>query len=475
MAQPDASLARNSRLTMVRNGPKHKGTVIIVISILIGLILARFIMISPAAAVVALSCGIVLAVTLFLRRIDYLIFGWFVLTGLVLYILTRLLPSSYYPFVGRGIFWGLLICIIVARAIDNILSGRQFLRIYDVPLTATIVVFLLWCTASLFTSLDPVNSVKKLSHVVIGLVGSYIFYDFFSQDKNNINKVLAIIFFVAVGISSFVLVIAVQSLVSGVPIYKRISLWFINPNTIGYLLFMCIPISLAAGHYCVSNKGLKILFIAVMLLALFFSFHRTSWLAASVSIAILLGKSHMRIPMRTALLTGLFVASILVPVIAEDTYDYFTGERYTGRKEIWQAAWNTACDYPLFGTGPGNVLMVMPKYIETPYFKDQDTHSTYLKNAAEIGFPSVVFLLAVYATFFYSSWKIEKALNSDYLKWVTRGAVVSFWGLLIHGFLENGFFMTPFVAGEFHVMLPYILLSLPFAAKRLEERKSFTT
>jgi O-antigen ligase len=178
----------------------------------------------------------------------------------------------------------------------------------------------------------------------------------------------------------------------------------------------------------------------------------------------------MRIPMWIAVVASLFLAALLFPVVGEDIYDYATGERYTGRIEIWQAAWNTACDYPLLGTGPGNSGQIMPKYIDSPYFKNADTHSLYLKNAAEMGFMSVAILFAVYGIFFYSSERIEKHLKSDYLRLVTRGATATFLGLLVHGVFENGFFMTPFVGAEFHVMLPYVLMALPFACKKLEER-----
>jgi cell division protein FtsW (lipid II flippase) len=112
----------------------------------------------------------------------------------------------------------------------------------------------------------------------------------------------------------------------------------------------------------------------------------------------------------------------------------------------------------------------MSKYIDTPYLRGQDSHSLYLKNAAEMGFPSVMILLAFYVGFFYSSGKIERTLQSDYLKLATRGVLATFIGLLVHGVFENGFFLTPFVGAEFYVLLPYILMVLPFACKRLEEK-----
>ena len=470
MAQLKDSVARNSRLMMVRGGDRHRGAIIILGSVIIGLVLARFMMISPSAAIIAVSSGIALALTIFLRKTDYLIYAWFILTGFVSLIMTRLLPE-YYSYVGRGIFWGLLACIIVAWAMENILRGRQFTPFDNVPLKAGILIFVLWCIATLSTSLDVFNSVKKLSHIVIALAVSYMFYDFFSRDQDNIGKVLRVLLFVVTSISVIAIGVAGHGLISGVPIYKKISLWFVNPNVLGHILFPSIPILITAGFYFVPNRLLKILLVFIMLLALFLSFHRTSWLAAVVSIGFLLCKGRMKIPIWTMIIVSLFLAALLFPVVGQDTYDYVTGERYSGRIEIWKAAWNTASDYPLLGTGPGNALKIMPQYIDTPWLKSQDTHSLYLKNAAEMGFMSVVIFLAVYVTFLSSSERIEKNLKSNYLRLVTRGATATFLGIFVHGIFENGYFLTPFDAAEFHVMIPYILMALPFACKKLEERK----
>ena len=458
-------------LMTTREIPKHRGTVFIVAGVLIGLVLARFLIISPAAALVILSCGIVIAVTVFVRRTDYLIYAWFILTSLIWFVMVRLLPPSYYEFVGRGIFWGLLVCIIVTWAIDNIINGRQFVPFDNLPMKATILVFVLWAAMSLFTSIDALNSIKKLSHIVIALIASYMFYDFFSRDQNNIRKVIGVLFFVVIVISFVTTLVALYALLSGTPIYKKISLWFWNPNSLGNLLFMSVPILIAAGLDFVSNKSIKVFFVSIMLLALFCSFHRTSWLAFLVSIIFLLWRGRLKIPVWTAIIIGLLVAAFLFPVVGEEAYNFITGEQYTGRMEIWQGAYDAAREYPVFGVGPGNVLKVLPEYIVTPWLKNQNTHSVYLRNAAEMGFMSVAVMLAVYVAFFCSSWRIEKNLKSDYLRSVTRGATATFLGLIIHGIFENGSFMTPFDAAEFTVLMPYILMAMPFAAKKLEERQ----
>lgn len=453
----------------VRGVTQKKGILGIAVAVLGGLILSRLTIISPLLAVIALACSIVLALALLIRNVYPLIYGWFVLTGFLFVILHRLLPSEFYPFVGRGIFWGVLLCIIAAWALDNVVSKRRFLHFDDVGIKVTLILFLLWSLLSLFGSLDLVNSLKQISHIVIGLMASYMFFDLFSRDEKNLRRTVGIILIVVMAISGIVVFAAVQSLVLGLPVYKRISLWFWNPNSLGLLLFMSIPILLTGGLPLLPNKSMRAMAVIIMLLALFLSFSRASWLAALFSISFLLWRSRMKTSMQAAVVTGLVVAALAVPIVGGDVYDFFAGERYTGRTEIWTAAWQAASDNPIFGVGIGNAPRILAQYINTPWLKYVGTHSVYFQNAVDMGFPSLAILLAFYGVFFHSAWRIEKALKSASLRRMTEGATATLLGLLVHGILENGFLLTAFNAAEFTVILPYILLAVPFAAQKLEE------
>ncbi len=291
---------RSNPFVVKREIPKLGGAPIILGSVFIGLVLASFTMLSPLAGIMALSSGIVITITMLLRRADYLIFAWFVLTTLLWFIMGRLLSPDYYPFMGRGIFWGLLLCTIAAWAIDNILKGRQFTPFENVPLKAAILIFLLWCTVTLLTSVDVLNSVKKLSHIVIAFVASYMFYDFFSRNEDHIRKTLKIVSLAVTFVSLIVAGVAVRSLINGLPIYKEIQLWFLNPNILGRFLMVCIPILITSGFVSRPIKRLKFLFVSLIFLALFFSFSRAAWLGSIVSALIYCGKEeqnyHWRVP-----------------------------------------------------------------------------------------------------------------------------------------------------------------------------------
>jgi O-antigen ligase len=271
--------------------------------------------------------------------------------------------------------------------------------------------------------------------------------------------------------------LAVRSFIYAVPIYKEIQLWFVNPNALGSFLFVCSPVLITSGFDFKPFKRLRSFFVAIMLVALFLSFHRTSWLAVIVSIVYLLWKGRTKLSLAAAIVPVLFMAGLTFPLWGGDFYQYVTGERYTGRRTIWHGAWDAACDYPMLGTGIGNSVEIIGKYIDDPYLEGHfvNAHSLYLQNAVDMGFASVLMLLAFYVIFLYSSERIEKNLKSHHLRLVVRGTTATFLGLFVHGIFETGSLLTSFDAAEFHVLFPYILLALPFACKRLEERKGLAT
>jgi O-antigen ligase len=244
-----------------------------------------------------------------------------------------------------------------------------------------------------------------------------------------------------------------------------------NPNNIGDFLFIFTPILITSGFYFRPVKGLRFVFLAVVLLALFFTFARTSWLAALVSISFLLWKSgRYKCALAASFVALLVLAGMTVPLWREPLYDFVAGPRYTGRQELWRAAWNVACDYPVLGTGPGNCQKFMNPYIDVQWLQNQNTHNTYLRNAAEMGFLGAVLLLTFYAIFFYYSWSIEKNLKSNYLRLAVRGTIATYLGMFVHDMFQNGSMLTCFSAAEAHIMFPYILLAFPFAAKKLDQR-----
>ena len=268
----------------------------VVFFVLTGILLAKFIMISLTLGIIALSCAILLVLTIVFRKMDYLLYAWLVLTSVIWFIMLRGLSPAYYQFIGRGIFWGILVCAFAAWAIDIILRGRQFMPLDNVSLKACILVFVLWCTATLTTSVDVLYSFRKWLHIVFALVAAYMFYDFFSRDEKNIKRMINIVSVVMVLVSSLTIAVAARALMLGMPIYKEINLWFQNPNVLGAFLMVPLPILVTSGFNFWPVRRFKWLFLSPVFLALLISSSRSAWLAVLVALTFLCSRGKTRLP-----------------------------------------------------------------------------------------------------------------------------------------------------------------------------------
>jgi hypothetical protein len=201
--------------------PKAQGWVIILGCVVVGLLVASSVAVSPVLAALLLSCGVILTITFTFRKVQHLIIGWVYLTGFLNILLSHL-PQHYYPIVGRAAFWGVLSCIIVAWSVDVVLSGSGFVHFDKMPLKFTILMFLLWSTLSLTTAQNLFLSAKHVIHYVIILVAAYMFYDFFSRDQDHIIRTLQTILYVTVIICFVMVVAGARGLIAGTPIYKQL-------------------------------------------------------------------------------------------------------------------------------------------------------------------------------------------------------------------------------------------------------------
>jgi len=466
-------MVRTDLLMPIKRIPERRGLLLVLLSLSVGLILACFINLSPKAGVVVLLSGTAFVFVILIRKTDNIIFGWFFLTSFFYFLTWNFfpIPPHYYRLLGTAVFWGLLLCAVAAWAIDNVLRGRSFFPLSAVPLTlvCTVVLFLLWSALNVASSVDSYHSFKQWSHILIALAVTYMFLDLFSRNQQNMARIFKVVSLLVMVMSFIMIAIAVQGLVTGTRIYKAITLWFYNPNTIGDFFLTFMPIMLTSGFYFKPLRGMRSVLLAIVLLALFFTFARTSWLGALCAIAFLLWKCGKYKASLVAAFLGLFVlGGMTVPLWREPVYDFLAGPRYTGRQVLWRAAWSVALDYPVLGTGLGTCQEFMNKYIEVQFLRDQNTHNLLLRNAADMGFFAAVLTLAVYALFFCYSWNIEKNLNSHGLRMAVRGAMASYVAMFVHDLFQNGTFLTHFTAGEAHIIWPYVLLAIPFAARRLE-------
>lgn len=206
---------------------------------------------------------------------------------------------------------------------------------------------------------------------------------------------------------------------------------FSNPNDLAALSIF--PLGVAAGVATVERRKLfrlaALAGVAVLALLVMLTQSRGAILALATSVLLLplISKKRGRDLFVLAALFGL--AAVIAP---KGVWDRVAGLSNAsvesgmegvdpegsaeGRWQIWKIAAATARDNPLLGIGAG----MMPTAhraaaaragLDMSVRGNRDTHSTYLRIAAESGFPGLVFYLLIWASAFWRVRQVRRALR----------------------------------------------------------------
>jgi O-antigen ligase len=204
---------------------------------------------------------------------------------------------------------------------------------------------------------------------------------------------------------------------------------FENPNDLAALSL--IPLGLAGGVATVERtklfKWAGLAGVGILSLLIMLTQSRGALLALGAA-GILLFMTSRRKTRDFALLVVLFgIAAVFAP---KDVWTRLAGLSNASvqggmvgvdkegsaeaRWTLWKIAAATARDNPLLGVGPGmmprtNRLATLRDNMNYTVRGDRDTHSTYLRIAAETGFPGAVLYLATWLAVF---WRVRVARRS---------------------------------------------------------------
>jgi O-antigen ligase len=217
-------------------------------------------------------------------------------------------------------------------------------------------------------------------------------------------------------------------------------------------------VALSRGTWPTASTGttLATLVIPLSAWALLLSRTRNAWLGTVAGLAVV---ALLRAP-RALLLVPAGIAAILIlrpaPVVDRLTLtDASSRDRYY----MWQAGIDMILDKPVFGQGPGMILVRYPGYRwqEAPNPQTPHLHDNALQIAAERGLPCLVMWL----------WLVAAAMADAYREarrglfgagWVAGGALAVLAAVMTAGLFEYNFGDSEFL------MLFLVLITLPFAA-----------
>lgn len=275
--------------------------------------------------------------------------------------------------------------------------------------------------ASLFSH-DTVSALTSVLRQIIFLVICYFYYSLIQTEKT-IEKYIQAVFIsvLIVGIS-----ILIDVYKSGFALFllERIVIRYggiyENPNYVGLLLLITIPINIALFFKSYSHSSLVKTILALVLvlsiLLLFISDSRSSIFGTAIASGITIFLINKKLFFKAV---GIFSILIILSVTSSDIQNiltmYLRLERIGNREYFWNAGIDVIKDYPYFGIGPElfdkYFFSYMPSLVNQLYESSSwevgrpHPHNFFLLWTAENGIFGFICSILIFVLFFYFTIK----------------------------------------------------------------------
>ena len=249
---------------------------------------------------------------------------------------------------------------------------------------------------------------------------------------------------------------------------------FANPNHMGLMLLVAIPLAMGLGAEQWRTLRSRHLRIAVMAQLAAVAIALAAVIPFNHSLAmVLLGppvvissllipdwgkREHLR-RATTLLLTFTIGAAVLAVFLFRNALESMGQTGFATRSEIWRSAWSQVTASFPFGTGLGTFERVYPLG-ENPYLVEttyvNHAHNDYLELLIEGGLPLVAILCL------FLAWWLRRA-KSDWLgkdhPEIGRAAAVASAAILAHSFVDFPL-RTPAIAAVFAACLAMMVVAI---------------
>ena len=276
--------------------------------------------------------------------------------------------------------------------------------------------FLLMALAASRGQNGPVFAERLLDALVltgtaVGLVGLYhYFFVGIVEDVNGISRMLAV---------------------------------YHSPNALALFLGRVLPLSVVLFFSLPSSQRRRWLYglaAIVVLVALILTYSRGAWLGMLAALLFVGGLKSRR--WLWALL-GLGALSLVLLFLASP--GRLVSEPSTlQRLYLWQAALDMGKDRPLLGVGLDNFLYQYPKYMLADAWAEPNIshpHNILLDFWTRLGILGVVAAGWLQVTFWRAALRLYLRAASPKVKAIAAGLMASMVDFLVHGLLDNSFFL----------------------------------
>ena len=290
-------------------------------------------------------------------------------------------------------------------------------------------------------------SLRELRTVIIEPVLFYFLVLDTMRGRNYISRMLALFVLLGAVMSIASLYhyffIGVTEATGGV---KRILAIYHSPNALALFLGRIIPVSFVLTLSYMLRQGSRrpaliyLLAFAAMASVLYLTFSRGAWLAVGLTIfAILLAFGRPKVI--AGALAVFIVALVLLLFLLGDRL--LSSAPIVQRIYVWEAAINMIKDYPIMGVGLDNFLYHYPDYMLPEAWAEPNVshpHNILLDFWLRLGILGVIVLAASQAVFWTKALKLYRTdIGTE--KWLTLAIMGSMASFLVHGLIDNSFFL----------------------------------
>ncbi|MBI4283429.1 MAG: O-antigen ligase family protein [Chloroflexi bacterium] len=337
----------------------------------------------------------------------------------------------------------LVLAAVTGVYLHSLRSKERFVLSWLTPL---LLLFLFWSVLSAALSPDPRYSMRV---VIAGtLMPVLVYYLVINSIKSREDfkrtvYVLLLSFFL---LGAYSLVRTVQAApgedVIGGDV--RVSPLLLNPDDVGGVLLLGLGLSaamvLSLSH--TFHMRLALIVVSVILaIALVMTFSRGGWLAAVVSLGVLLAlntrfKKVVLVSLPALLVIFALARDFIVQLALARTISldaFLQSNPYLGRLAAWDSALNMISANPLVGIGPG-LYRDFYREFETGYFifPLADAHSLPLELASNSGIVVAVAFLAVMGILLWMAYRVYIFSQDELMKYSALGLFLALFAFLVY-------------------------------------------
>jgi O-antigen ligase len=376
----------------------------------------------------------------------------------------------------------------VINIIAILLIATIFLRKYGADfqkyprISKYIIYYIIFLNIVLFLSssfsIDPLLGYVIILRMLIFLIVCYMFFSLIEGRKTlNIYFITLFLTSIFIGISifydilktGFILYTLEGSLVRYGGLYE-------NPNYIGLLLVITIPIAFSMLYKNYKSKWViksaLIILLILMFILLFISNSRSSILGVAVAVLITLGILHKKLFYKTIIGMGvIIVLFISIKEVNDFLSIYLRLDRLGTREYFWNAGFDIIHDFPFFGIGPemfeNYFFTYMPSALSSAFFGLNATwtlgtphpHNFFLLFTAENGILGLISAIGFFVLFFFYAVKNISECKKKHIEYYPFAVVFLAIGvgILVRSFFEvTGFLTYGFITRDLPFWLVFI-------------------